>query len=32
LHVVQLIVVNRDLWFRAVSARDYEKLIVDGGY
>jgi hypothetical protein len=24
--------VNRDLWFRAVSARDDEELIVDGGY
>jgi hypothetical protein len=23
---------NRDLWFRAVSARDDEELIVDGGY
>jgi hypothetical protein len=32
LHKVQLIVVNRDLWFRAVSARDDEELIVDRRY
>lgn len=32
LHIVQLIVVNRNLWFRAVSARDDEEIIVDGGY